>query len=513
MYKRQLLGLFILLCAPIFSQEEILDKTFGEDGKVIFHYGMEYGYSAYDVAVQNDGKIVIVGNIELADKSEKDVFVLRLKTDGTWDNSFQDRGFNNFKITDSDFEYAKKVKIVGDKILIGGFSGTKGFIMRLNLSDGEPDESFGNSGNGIVTTDLLSSINDLCIVSQINTYDIVCAGAYSDGFESKPALVRFTENGHLLTAFGSDGRATINSTITGYFTGISASANTLFASGTKHKDGVINDDALIAGFNINGSCSGHVTIDAPVGNRRNNIHSLYRNIFSGAVIFCGDYTSDSGISAYVCKLKSNGNIDRTFGDNGYRFTDNSQTMNSIVHQSDGKIILGGYSDLSGNNDFNLIRLTSGGQDDLTFNTVGWGLTDFNGADDWLQKLVIQPDSKLIAVGNSQIGSEHSIAIARYITKNPSAINEINQSDIKLSIFPNPVQNKEINVNYTIHKKGKIDISLFSIDGKKIADIISGTMGVGEHKARFILPQTIESGLYFIRLQSQNQQISLKLIVL
>ena len=123
--------IFTLLFVNLIAQPGQLDNSFGTDGKVIFNYGLDYNYFAYDVAIQSDGKIVIAGRMEFGN-NKSDVFVMRLNDDGSFDPSFADRGFQNYKISDSSIEYGKKVKIIGNKILITGFSGSKGFIMTFS---------------------------------------------------------------------------------------------------------------------------------------------------------------------------------------------------------------------------------------------------------------------------------------------------------------------------------------------------------------------------------------------
>ena len=499
--------LIILVSLNLTAQPGQLDQTFGDQGKVIFNYGMDYDYYAYDVAIQSDGKIVIVGSMGLAN-NKSDVFIMRLKDDGSFDPSFANRGFENYKISDSDFEYGKKVKIVGDKILVTGYSGYKGFIMRLN-QNGELDESFGNEGIGFVLTNLLATINDFIIVPLINTYDIIGAGTYIDGFESKPALIKFTENGYLLTSFGTDGRATPSVPIKGYFNNITSGINTVYASGTKHSDGVLDDDALICKFDLNGEPKGYNIIKDPIGEKRNNLNSLYISQ-SNEIIFCGDFDSDSGTSAYICKLESDGNIDRTFGDSGYRYTNQTHLMSSLAVQSDGKIILGGTSDLLGNEDFNLIRLNSEGTDDLTFNNTSWTLTDFNEGNDQIEGLVIQKDGKLIAVGNSN-NTLDNIVVARYLLDNSSGIKSITKSNFKFSAYPNLIQNNETNISYQLPNNDNIQVSIFSIDGHKSTTIINGIRNEGKHNQRVMLPENLKPGIYYLQLSTLTAREVVKII--
>jgi len=79
----------------LFAQDGTLDPSFGTDGQFTFQFGGDY--YAYDVAVQNDGKIVVVGRVAFS--SGEDVFVMRLNPNGELDPTFQGVGFAAFEIS------------------------------------------------------------------------------------------------------------------------------------------------------------------------------------------------------------------------------------------------------------------------------------------------------------------------------------------------------------------------------------------------------------------------------
>lgn len=94
-----------------------------------------------------------------------------------------------------------------------------------------------------------------------------------------------------------------------------------------------------------------------------------------------------------------GDIDTTFSDDGYaRFTDGyvSTSGNAVAVQSDGKIVIAGSS----LNNAAVVRFTSSGALDNTFNVVGSSLINFGG-EDWnnhATDVVIQPDGKILVAG-------------------------------------------------------------------------------------------------------------------
>ena len=89
--------------------------------------------------------------------------------------------------------------------------------------------------------------------------------------------------------------------------------------------------------------------------------------------------------------------------------------------SNGKIIAAGTvfvdfsTDESSNTDFGLVRYNPNGTIDRTFGNRGV-LTDFDGFNDDIQALLIQPDGKIVAVGSAKNPAHYyDFALARYLT--------------------------------------------------------------------------------------------------
>ena len=118
-------------------------------------------------------------------------------------------------------------------------------------------------------------------------------------------------------------------------------------------------------------------------------------------------------------MLSGGAIDTTFGSAGIASPNlpGPQGAKAIVIQSDGKIIQGGsaWDPTAFNTDFALLRYTTSGALDTTFNSTGYAITDISGAGDTLNSLAIQSDGKIIAAGSAQVGGTTDFALARYNT--------------------------------------------------------------------------------------------------
>ncbi len=131
---------------------KLLDPGFGTDGYVTVDLpgSNDVGNA---IAIQPDGKILLGGDTGSA--TGKDIGVVRLNADGSLDTSFDGDGIATVDVAgDSDHGFDLGLRADG-KILIGGYSRIAGefdlTVVRLN-SDGSLDTGF--DSDGIVTHDL-----------------------------------------------------------------------------------------------------------------------------------------------------------------------------------------------------------------------------------------------------------------------------------------------------------------------------------------------------------------------
>jgi uncharacterized delta-60 repeat protein len=112
----------------------------------------------------------------------------------------------------------------------------------------------------------------------------------------------------------------------------------------------------------------------------------------GKILVGGGFASYNGTNSNsIIRLNSDGSVDNTFLsiDNGF-----DDVVNSIVIQSDGKILVGGdFSTYNGTNSNSIIRLNSDGSVDNTFLSIDDG---FNSQ---VRSIAIQSDGKILVGGN------------------------------------------------------------------------------------------------------------------
>src|SRR5215207_7733914 len=110
-------------------------------------------------------------------------------------------------------------------------------------------------------------------------------------------------------------------------------------------------------------------------------------------------------------------LDKTFfgsGKRNFSFADmSSEDAYAVAIQPDGKIVIAGRTNVNGGWDFAVVRLREDGEPDSTFNGNGLLTIDFNNGIDTAHAIAIQPDGKIVVVGESvAIGGDGNYAIAR-----------------------------------------------------------------------------------------------------
>jgi Secretion system C-terminal sorting domain len=77
--------------------------------------------------------------------------------------------------------------------------------------------------------------------------------------------------------------------------------------------------------------------------------------------------------------------------------------------------------------------------------------------------------------------------------------------------PNPF-NPSTYINFTLPRAGMVDIEVFDLSGRKVADLFHNELEVGPHKVLFS-PENLASGTYFARVSSGGQMQTKKMVLL
>jgi uncharacterized delta-60 repeat protein len=132
-------------------------------------------------------------------------------------------------------------------------------------------------------------------------------------------------------------------------------------------------------------------------------------------IVVGGFRKTPETHFFILRLNADGSLDPTFNETGYTDTEigtDSDKINALALQPDGKIVAAGVSSSSGNIHFAVARYLSNGALDKTFSTDGKVVTAL-GAIDMANAVVLQPDGKIVIGGKSLIGSGYDFSLVRY----------------------------------------------------------------------------------------------------
>jgi uncharacterized delta-60 repeat protein len=391
-------------------------------------------------AVQSDGKIILVGYAQTTtsdaeDANNFDFAVTRLNADGSLDTTFGTNGKKTISFdlggNDRNQDVATCVKIQPDgKIVIGGYAqrSTGNFdyaIVRLN-TDGSLDTTFSNDGKATVAFDFGGSGNDRAtsMVIQPDGKIILAGFSQSSGAGNNfMSIARLTTDGELDESFTGDGRKFI------YFNagddraaGVALQSDgkiVIVGSGTGKGTG---SDMAIARLKTNGSLDysfsgdGKKMVGFDLGGTMQDKATSVAIQSDGSILLGGSAEQKTGdLDFAVARLKSNGSMDKSFGSGGRKTVSynlgggNNDQISAMALQSDGKIVVGGFTQISltGDYDFALARLNVDGSLDTSFSSDGRKTVPFNVGDndgDLGNTLNIQSDGKILMAGSAMKSS-------------------------------------------------------------------------------------------------------------
>lgn len=164
-----------------------LDSTFGNSGVVTTSIGN--GDTGLGVAIQSDGKIIVVGSSDLNALSGGKIALARYTITGSLDSTFGNSGIVTTSI--ANYAYATDVTIQPDgQIIVIGGSQNSFALVRYN-NDGTLDSDFGSSG--IITTPIGTDAGGESVALQSDG-KIVTAGPSSDGSHNMFTIARYLSN-------------------------------------------------------------------------------------------------------------------------------------------------------------------------------------------------------------------------------------------------------------------------------------------------------------------------------
>lgn len=468
-----------------YNADGSLDSTFGYNGKVMndvyqFYYAEEWQTSVYSIKILPNGKFLTYGKAQL--NYGQQTLLVQYNSNGSIDTSF---GINGQVTSNSvPVEGAASLIIQPDNKIVTlgveylqpspGVYISKFVVERFN-DDGSIDSSFATLGR-VVTEFLFGYNSPTSIALQADGKIVAVGGTPNNRF----AIARYTTNGLLDNTFDTDGKVT-----TSFGTGTNSyakfvsidSSGKIMVIGSMHNTTSNIYSAAFARYNTNGSLDisfdGDGLATNPISatdSSVNFISALAQTDGKFIVITSADpYGSYNFAVDFVTRrYNSDGTTDLSFGVNG-KVTTTIQpgfnTANNIATQSDGKILVVGYSrplDLTFNTvskEFNVIRYNINGTLDTSFDNDGKAKTNFDSSNDECTILLAQPDGKHIAIGTKIYTEPNNtfhkdIALARY-TNEGRLDSTFGNAGKVISVFG---QNLNYINNAVLQPDGKIVVS-------------------------------------------------------
>ncbi len=381
----------------------LLDHTFHGIGYATLNID-RFADRAHGIAVQSDGKVVVVGgtNLNIGGGRTGVFLTARYNTDGSLDPSFG----NGLGYVTTSFsgpgtaDFATAIAIQSDgKLVVAGQTnrGLNGFppvgsfaIVRYN-PDGSPDATFGPAQNGTVTRNLSGNVDGATSVV-IQPDGKILLGGFTNilafalvGGQGKAALLRYNADGSEDDSFGPDGNGAFSVSISG-----------------NNKTDIANSVLLQPDRKI---------------------------IAIGATNISGAGGTGSFL---VMRLTQEGILDSTFGPDKTGIVQTHISSNTVgyadgaasgVLQPDGKIVAVGSTNTQGTGipigDVCLVRYTSNGTLDASFGQGGIVTTNIsgNGYLDYANAAVLQLDAFIVVAGATNergtAGAPGSILVLRY----------------------------------------------------------------------------------------------------
>ena len=293
-------------------------------------------------------------------------------------------------------------------------------VITLNIfaQSGSLDNTFGI--NGIVNNISIGSVDDRASSLAVQPDGkILVAGYSNNGANADFAIVRHNSDGSLDDTFGIDGIVTTTIGI----------GNDYPQSIALQSDGKIvvagysiigtNYDFVLVRYNSDGSLDNTFDTDGRVTTDIVTKHDFATSVVlqsDGKIVMAGYSGTGANFDFALLRYNSDGSLDNTFDTDGIVTTHLGMGLdyaNSVALQSDGKIIVAGSFYNGTNTDFAIVRYNSDGSLDNTFETDGIVTTTIGSANDIANSVALQSDGKIVVAGGAFIGTNTDFALVRY----------------------------------------------------------------------------------------------------
>ena len=425
------LVLFVIISITLFTSVAVwaadsdLDPTFDGDGIVTtsinnFNHGN-------DLAIQPDGKIVVVGST--SGSPFLDFAVTRYNSDGSLDGTFGSGG----KVTTSFGVDAvgRAVAIQSDgKIVVTGIAGVgccnEIRVVRYN-ADGSFDSSFGSGG--VVSTLVQAAAATEDLVIQSDGKIVVVGHSQNVSSPSSLLVVRYNSDGSLDNTFDGDGVFLSQQDSLGKAVALQADGKIVAVGLTGA------GDFLIERLNTDGSPdSGFGTGGIVITDINGDTDSAEDVAIQpdGKIVAAGWTSKLTTVVGALARYNTDGSLDTSFDSDGIvnPLTPGAafEVIEGVALQTDGKIVVAGSFDPGTGNAFEVKRYNANGSPDATFGSGGAVLTPV-GLGSGAFAVAIQANGKIVAAGSGNVRFDTGDVLQDFLVIRYGAPDEVNNPPV------------------------------------------------------------------------------------
>ena len=273
---------------------------------------------------------------------------------------------------------------------------------------GSLDKSFGDNGKVITGGSQDDAIFD--IISNNDGTIYACGGTTTATKGIDSFLSKYSEDGNLVSSFATNGTVLSNISKDDRCNALTKDSNGNIYVAGRYTDSSNKKRGYIAKYKPNGSLDTSFNGSGfkPMGPVSTANTVVMQN---GKILVAGQYNN----KAVIGRLYADGTVDSSFGNSGSLELGSGTTddeIKDIAIDNNGKIVLVGKTVASGNNvNVALARLTPNGQVDNTFGNNGFVAYDNMGKNDGAEAIKIDSSGKILVAGYS----DKAMALAKFDT--------------------------------------------------------------------------------------------------
>jgi uncharacterized delta-60 repeat protein len=411
-----------------------LDTSFSADG--VARTNLTGDSTIRDVAVQTNGRIVVVGNSDISNPD--DPVIARYLTIGILDPAFGSSGVSEINSSTETPVNGVAIRPTGQIVTAGQFGAGTMFVAQ-DVAAGGVDHSFNSpsgSNGSLWNAGAGAGANDLALTASGSA--IAAGYAVQDAGDDNFAVLRASQDGTTLTNFGGSDGEDVSAAAGNADDDDSAAAvaidpadGAIVVAGKVDPtaaDGATNDDGDVAvarytsagvldtGF----SSDGIRTVN--IGGKDSAASVAVQ--LDGRIVVAGTrgpIGAGTEFDHFVLRLNDTGLLDSGFGgaSTGFRVQSEVSAPNTgtaLALLPDGRIVVGGET-LAGQSDWVLARYTSTGVPDTSFDGDGSQTYSFPGEAASLSSLALQADGKVV-IGGNILSTERDFAVGRVLADDP-----------------------------------------------------------------------------------------------